>query len=160
MLKSSEVTAATGVLIEKLFQSVPELAPFVRVIHGDGSVGAALVQARPDLVFLTGSTATGRKISQATAETMTPFICELGGKDPMVIAPDAPMDLAVSGLAYAALINAGQVCTSTERVYVHESIFAHFSEELSDFVSKLRLGNGLDEGTDIGPMIRNPMPTW
>ena len=51
---------------------------------------------------------------------------ELGGKDPMVIAPDAEMDMAVSGLAYAALINTGQVCTSTERVYVHESIINKF----------------------------------
>jgi acyl-CoA reductase-like NAD-dependent aldehyde dehydrogenase len=80
---------------------------------------------------------------------------ELGGKDPMVIAPDVDIDVAVSGLAYAALINTGQVCTSTERVYVHESIMGQFSERLADFISKLRLGNGLDNGTDIGPMIRN-----
>jgi betaine-aldehyde dehydrogenase len=58
-------------------------------------------------------------------------------------------------LAYAALINTGQVCTSTERVYVHESIFPQFTEELADFVSKLRLGDGLEQGTDIGPMIRD-----
>jgi betaine-aldehyde dehydrogenase len=80
---------------------------------------------------------------------------ELGGKDPMVIAPDIELDVAVKALAYAALINTGQVCTSTERVYVHESILGQFSEELADFVSKLRLGNGLDKGTDIGPMIRD-----
>ncbi len=80
---------------------------------------------------------------------------ELGGKDPMVIAPDAPLDMAVSGLAYASLINTGQVCTSTERVYVHESMIGQFSEELADFVSKLRIGNGLNEGIDIGPMIKN-----
>jgi betaine-aldehyde dehydrogenase len=78
---------------------------------------------------------------------------ELGGKDPMVIAPDVEINVAVSGLAYAALLNTGQACTSTERVYVHESIFPQFSEELADFVGNLRLGNGLDEGTDIGPMI-------
>jgi betaine-aldehyde dehydrogenase len=54
------------------------------------------------------------------------------------------------------LLNAGQVCTSTERVYVHEQIFSQFSEELADFVQKLRLGNGLDENTDIGPMLRDP----
>ena len=59
---------------------------------------------------------------------------ELGGKDPMVIAPDAEMDMAVSGLAYSSLLNTGQVCTSTERVYVHESMMAQFSEELADFV--------------------------
>jgi betaine-aldehyde dehydrogenase len=80
---------------------------------------------------------------------------ELGGKDPMVIAPDVEIDTAVSALSYAALINTGQVCTSTERVYVHESIFAQFTEELADFVSKLRLGNGLEVTTDIGPMIRD-----
>jgi betaine-aldehyde dehydrogenase len=80
---------------------------------------------------------------------------ELGGKDPMVIGPDVDIQMAVSGLSYAALLNTGQVCTSTERVYVHEKMYAHFTEELADFVSKLRLGNGLDEGVDIGPMLRD-----
>jgi len=83
LLKPSEVTPAVGVLIEKLFQSVPELSPFVRVLHGDGSVGSLLVQSRPDMVFLTGSTSTGRKVARATAESLTPFVSELGGKDPM-----------------------------------------------------------------------------
>jgi betaine-aldehyde dehydrogenase len=80
---------------------------------------------------------------------------ELGGKDPMVIAPDMEIKTAVHALAYAALINTGQVCTSTERVYIHESLFPQFTEELADFVSSLRLGNGLDLNTDIGPMIRD-----
>jgi betaine-aldehyde dehydrogenase len=80
---------------------------------------------------------------------------ELGGKDPMVIAPDYEIDVAVKALAYAGLLNAGQVCTSTERVYIHESMYGRFSEELADFVSRLRLGNGLDEDTDIGPLIRD-----
>lgn len=62
---------------------------------------------------------------------------------------------AASAVAYAGLINAGQVCTSSERIYVHESHFGQFSEELADFVGNLRLGNGLDPQTDIGPMIRN-----
>lgn len=67
VLKPSEVTAATGVLIEKLFKSVPELSPFVRVVHGDGRVGAALVASHPDYIFMTGSTATGKKIMQSAA---------------------------------------------------------------------------------------------
>jgi betaine-aldehyde dehydrogenase len=61
----------------------------------------------------------------------------------------------VSAVAYAGLINTGQVCTSSERIYVHESQYSRFSEELADFVGNLRLGNGLDPQTDIGPMIRN-----
>lgn len=68
LLKPSEVTPAVGVMIESLIKRVPELAPFVRVLHGDGSVGAQLVASGPDLIFLTGSTATGRKIAQAAAE--------------------------------------------------------------------------------------------
>ena len=73
----------------------------------------------------------------------------------MVIAPDVDLKIAVNTLAYGALINAGQVCTSTERVYVHESLFPQLPEELADFVGKLKLGNVLDPGTDIGPMQRD-----
>jgi betaine-aldehyde dehydrogenase len=80
---------------------------------------------------------------------------ELGGKDPMVIAPDIELNVAVRGLAYSALLNTGQVCTSSERVYVHESIFNQFSEELADFVGSLKIGNGLEADTDIGPMLRD-----
>jgi acyl-CoA reductase-like NAD-dependent aldehyde dehydrogenase len=129
----------------------------VNVITGFGSeIGDSLVtHTDVPVIAFTGSLSVGQRIARQAAPMMKKLHLELGGKDPMVIAPDAPMDMAVSGLAYAALINTGQVCTSTERVYVHESMLGQFSEEIADFVSKLRLGNGLKEGTDIGPMIRN-----
>jgi len=129
----------------------------VNVVTGSGKeVGEPLV-THPDVkvVAVTGSLAVGQRIASLAGPMMKKLHLELGGKDPMVIAPDVDIDVAVKGLAYAALINTGQVCTSTERVYVHESIFPQFSEELADFVGSLRLGNGLDEGTDIGPMIRD-----
>jgi betaine-aldehyde dehydrogenase len=107
------------------------------------------------MIAFTGSTDVGKRIASLAAPMMKKMHLELGGNDPMVIAPDVDIDVAVSGLAFAALINTGQVCTSTERAYVHESIFSQLSEHLADYVNKLRLGNGLDEGTDIGPMIRN-----
>src|SRR5690606_37150594 len=94
ILKPSEVTPAVGALLEHLFRSVPELAPFVRVLHGDGTVGAALVAGKPDVVFLTGSAETGRKVAQTTAETMTPFLSELGGKDAMIVLEDANVQAA------------------------------------------------------------------
>jgi acyl-CoA reductase-like NAD-dependent aldehyde dehydrogenase len=130
----------------------------VNVVTGTGEeVGEPLV-THPDVpvIAVTGSLAVGQRIASLAAPMMKKLHLELGGKDPMVIAPDVDIDIAVKGLAYAALINAGQVCTSTERVYVHESIFSQFSEELADFVGSLRLGNGLEECTDIGPMIRDP----
>ena len=126
VLKPSEVTAATGVLIENLLQQIPELAPFVRVVHGDGKVGAALTQAKPDFIFLTGSTATGKRIMQTAAESLTPVALELGGKDAMIVLDDADLDLAARWGAWGAFFNTGQTCMSVERVYVIESQYDEF----------------------------------
>lgn len=156
VIKPSELTPLTTLrLAEVAFDHLPP--GVVNVLTGYGpEVGQPLV-THPDvrMIAFTGSQATGQHIAGLAAPQMKKMHLELGGKDPMIIAPDIEIPAAVSGLAYAALLNAGQVCTSTERVYVHESIFPQFTEELADFVSSLRLGNGLDDGTDIGPMIRN-----
>jgi betaine-aldehyde dehydrogenase len=156
VIKPSELTPlSTLKLVEEACDHLPP--GVVNVVTGYGpETGEPLVK-HPDVpvIAFTGSLAVGQRIASLAGPMMKKLHLELGGKDPMVIAPDAEMDMAVSGLAYGALINAGQVCTSTERVYVHESMMGQFGEELADFVSKLRLGNGLDEGTDIGPMIRN-----
>ena len=156
VIKPSELTPLSTLrMVETACGHLPP--GVVNVVTGFGpEVGEPLVtHPHVPVVAFTGSLAVGQHIARLAAPMMKKLHLELGGKDPMVIAPDAPVDMAVSGLAYAALINTGQVCTSTERVYVHQSIYAQFSEELADFVSKLRLGNGLEEGTDIGPMIRD-----
>ncbi len=156
VIKPSRLTPLTTLkLVEVACDHLPP--GVVNVVTGYGpEVGETLVKhPGVPMIALTGSLAVGQHVASLAAPLMKKLHLELGGKDPMVIAPDFEIDIAVSALAYAGLINTGQVCTSTERVYVHESIFAQFSEELADFVSKLRLGNGLDEGTDIGPMIRN-----
>lgn len=156
VIKPSELTPLTTLrLAEVAFGHLPP--GVVNILAGFGpEVGQPLV-THPDvrMIAFTGSLATGQHIASLAAPQMKKLHLELGGKDPMIIAPDVDMPAAVSGLAYAALLNAGQVCTSTERVYVHESLFPQFTEELADFVSSLRLGNGLDEGTDVGPMIRD-----
>ncbi len=155
VIKPSQLTPLSTLrLVEVACDHLPP--GVINVVTGYGpEVGETLV-THPDvpMIAITGSLAVGQQVARQAAPMMKKLHLELGGKDPMVIAPDVDMEMAVKGLAYAALINAGQVCTSTERVYVHESIFAQFSEELADFVGSLRLGSGLDEGTDIGPMIR------
>jgi betaine-aldehyde dehydrogenase len=155
VIKPSELTPLSTLrLVELACDHLPR--GVVNVVTGYGTeTGEPLVQ-HPDVpvIAFTGSLAVGKRIASIAGPMMKKLHLELGGKDPMVIAPDAEMDMAVHGLAYAALINAGQVCTSTERVYVHESMYGQFTEELADFVGALRLGNGLDAGTDIGPMIR------
>ncbi len=140
MLKPSEVTGMVGVLIERLLKQVPELAPFVRVLHGDGQVGAAVVDSRPDLIYLTGSINTGRIIARAAAEHLIPTIFELGGKDPMLVLEDADLQAAAKWGAWGAFYNAGQTCISIERVYVVEQVYEQFLEYLLAEVEQLNVG--------------------
>lgn len=156
VIKPSELTPLTTLATAKAaFQHFPP--GVINIVTGYGPEAGEPLVTHPDvrMIAFTGSLAVGQRIAGLAAPQMKKLHLELGGKDPMVIAPDIEIDTAVRALSYAALLNTGQVCTSTERVYVHQSIFAQFSEELSDFVSKLRLGNGLDAGVDIGPMIRS-----
>lgn len=154
VLKPSEVTPAVGQLIERLFQSVPELSPFVRVVHGDARVGAALVEARPDLVFLTGSTATGRKVAEATARNLTPFISELGGKDPMIVLEAADVQKAAHWGVWGAFFHSGQTCVSVERVYVVEAVYDAFVQAAVEETRRLRQGYSPEKENpnDIGPL--------
>lgn len=154
LLKPSEVTGMTGKLIEKLFQRVPELAPFVRVAHGDGRVGAAIVASKPDLVYLTGSTRTGKLIAKAAAEHLIPTIFELGGKDPMIVLEDADLDAAAKWGIWGATTNAGQACTSVERTYVVDAVYDQFVEKVTAEARLLRIGYS-DEVKDMnhyGPL--------
>lgn len=139
-LKPSEVTAASGVMMQKLFERVPELAPFVRVLHGDGSVGAAMVAARPDYIFLTGSTPTGRAVQRAAAEHLIPVACELGGKDAMIVLDDADLRAAAHWGVWGANFNAGQTCMAVERVYVEAPVYDEFVRLAVDEIHKLRVG--------------------
>ena len=145
VLKPSEVTAATGALIERLIQSVPELSPFVRVVHGDGDVGAVLTKAKPDYIFVTGSTPTGKKILQAAAEDLIPVALELGGKDAMIVLDDADVDAAARWGAWGAFFNTGQTCMAIERVYVEASKYDQFVQKAVEYAREFRPGYSTDK---------------
>lgn len=155
ILKPSEVSAATGALIERLFQALPELAPYVRVVHGDGRTGAALSQAGTDFIFLTGSPATGKKVMQSAAETLTPVALELGGKDAMLVLDDADLDAAAHWGAWGAFFNTGQTCMSVERVYVVESVYDRFVELACRYARQFTSGFSTQPNTTffMGPII-------
>ncbi|MEW5986620.1 MAG: aldehyde dehydrogenase family protein, partial [Chloroflexota bacterium] len=154
VLKPSEVTAATNVLIEQLLNRVPELQPYVRVVHGDGSVGAALVEAAPDLIFLTGSTPTGKKVMKAAADNLTPVICELGGKDPLIVLEDANVEEAARWGVWGACFNAGQTCMAVERVYVVEKVYDAFVEAAVREAQAFQMGCTADKESpySMGPL--------
>ena len=88
------------------------------LVQGDGETGAALLEAGVDKISFTGSVATGRRVAEACGRALIPCTLELGGKDPMIVCEDADLERAARGAVYGAFCNAGQVCTSTERVYV------------------------------------------
>lgn len=101
----------------------------------------------------TGSTEVGKKLMKGAADTMKKISLELGGHAPVIVMDDADIDKAVEGTVASKFRNAGQTCVCANRVYVHESIKDVFHERLIEAVSKLKVGNGLDEGVDIGPLI-------
>ncbi len=157
VVKPSEMTPLTALyLAEHCFAHLP--AGVVNVVTGYGKeTGEALV-THPDapVIAFTGSLATGRRIASLAAPLMKKLHLELGGKDAFVVAEDADPAVAAKALAYAALLNAGQVCTSAERVYLPHNKAAQFTEALVEHVRGLRLGPGLDPATDVGPMIGAP----
>ena len=160
LVKPSEVTAATGELIERLFQSVPELSPFVRFVHGDGRVGEMVVKARPDLVFLTGSVSTGRKVARTAGETFTPYLFELGGKDAMIVLEDADIKAAARWGIWAACYNAGQTCVAIERAYAVEAVYDEFVREAVEQARKINVGYSPDINNPyhIAPLCFNRQP--
>jgi acyl-CoA reductase-like NAD-dependent aldehyde dehydrogenase len=140
VMKPSEVTPATGEMMERLFERVPELAPFVRVVHGDGTVGEALVRSNPDYIFLTGSPETGRKVLRNASEHLIPVSAELGGKDAMLVLDDADLRAAARWGVWGALFNSGQTCISVERVYVESGVYDQFIQLVLEEIDGVKVG--------------------
>jgi acyl-CoA reductase-like NAD-dependent aldehyde dehydrogenase len=153
VLKPSELTPLSALEFAKLLQDAGFPENVFQLVLGDGSTGAALVESNIDKLIFTGSVATGKRIAQPAAARLLPVVLELGGKDPMVVLDDADVEVASSGAVWAAFVNAGQACLSVERCYVHRSIYDSFVALCAEKAKQLRLGDGLDPATDIGPLI-------
>jgi acyl-CoA reductase-like NAD-dependent aldehyde dehydrogenase len=154
VLKPSELTPLVALELASLLHAsgVPE--DVFQVVVGDGLAGAALLRSPIDKLVFTGSVATGKRIATAAAERLLPVVLELGGKDPMLVLDDADVDVASSAAVWGAFVNAGQACLSVERCYVHRSLYETFAQACATKTKQLRVGNGMDSNTDVGPMIR------
>jgi succinate-semialdehyde dehydrogenase/glutarate-semialdehyde dehydrogenase len=153
VLKPSELTPMAAEEIARVFRDAGLPEDVLQVIHGDGRVGAALVAAGVDKIFFTGSVGTGRDVMRAAAGTLTPMVLELGGKDPMIVLEDANVDLAARGAVWGAFANAGQVCASVERAYVHESVATDFIDRVVEQAGALRTGRHDEPDADVGPLV-------
>jgi betaine-aldehyde dehydrogenase len=153
VIKPSEMTPLSTLAFADIFDHLPP--GVVNIVTGYGrEAGEALVlDPRVRVIAFTGSLETGRHIARLAADQIKKLHLELGGKDAFIVAEDADLDVAVPGVAWAALLNSGQVCTSTERVYVHEGIAPRFVERIAEYAQGLRIGSGMDPNTDIGPMV-------
>ena len=151
VVKPSELTPRTALLVEPLCREAGLPDGLVRVVTGDGSTGETLVRSGVDKIFFTGSTAVGRKVMAVASETLTPVTLELGGKDPAIVLEDADLDRAARGITFGAFFNAGQTCISIERVYVVSEIAEELTRRIVEVTRDLR---STSEGDfDVGPMI-------
>ena len=153
VLKPSELTPLAGKEVAAVFRDAGLPEHVLQVIHGDGRTGGALVAAGVDKIFFTGSVSTGRAVMRAAADTLTPVVLELGGKDPMIVLDDADVDLAARGALWGAFANAGQVCASVERAYVHRGVADEFVRRVVAGAEQLEVGHHDEDGVDVGPLV-------
>ena len=149
VFKPSEYTPGVG---EWLAATCLEAigAPVLQVVTGLGDTGAALCRSDVDKIAFTGSTATGKLVMAACAESLTPVVIEAGGKDAVLVDEDADREAAVDASLWGACGNAGQTCTGVERVYVHEKLYDAFVEEITKQARALTADDRPD--SNLGPM--------
>jgi acyl-CoA reductase-like NAD-dependent aldehyde dehydrogenase len=153
VLKPSEFTSQAALELADLLHAAGVPQHVFDIVVGDASTGAALVNSSVDKLVFTGSVATGKRIAQAAATRLLPVLLELGGNDPMLVLDDADIETASSGAVWGAFTNAGQACLSVERCYVHRSLYEPFLESCARKAKQLKVGNGMDPGTEVGPLI-------
>lgn len=155
VIKPHELAPLAALEATRLAEEAGIPAGVLNVVTGDGKdVGTPLVE-NPDikLITMTGSTATGKKIMAAAANTLKEVRLELGGKAPFIVMEDADLEKAAEAAVLARFTNAGQVCTSNERTYVHAAIYDKFSTLVRKKIDALKVGNPLDPSTDMGPKV-------
>lgn len=155
VIKPATQTPLTAFKLAELADQAGIPKGVINIITGSsGAIGKAWNEdSRVRKLTFTGSTEVGKVLMKDAADTMKKISLELGGHAPLIVMDDADLDKAVAGTVASKFRNAGQTCVCTNRVYVHESIKEAFEEKLTEAVSKLKVGNGLEEGTDIGPLI-------
>ena len=153
IMKPSEVTSLS--ILHWINVAGGDMPPGVmNIVTGFGKdAGEALVKhSDVPMITFTGSVVTGKRIARLASENLKKVSLELGGKDPVIVCDDADVNVAAKGTSWGGFVNAGQVCTSVERVYVYEAIADRFTDALVDEAKKVKLGDPMDKGTNVGPM--------
>ncbi|RWP67268.1 MAG: aldehyde dehydrogenase family protein [Mesorhizobium sp.] len=155
VLKPSEEAPLTPLLIADIMNEAGVPPGVVNIVTGTGAeAGAALAEHMGvDKIVFTGSTATGQSIVRASAGNLKRVSLELGGKSPVIVCADADLDRAVPVAAMSVFANSGQICIAGSRLFVERSIHDEFVERLAAYAKGLRIGDGIDPATEIGPLV-------
>jgi len=155
VLKPAEDTSLTALYLGNLLLEAGIPPGVVNILTGYGHEVGARLADHPDVdkLAFTGSTATGRKLIAAAAGNLKKLTLELGGKSPFIVLEDADLDAALDGAMRGVFANGGQVCVSGSRIYVARTIFDRFVDGLAEKATAMRLGHGLDQRTEMGPLI-------
>ncbi|EKE44946.1 succinate semialdehyde dehydrogenase [Oceaniovalibus guishaninsula JLT2003] len=164
ILKAAEETPAGAIHIARAFEAAGLPPGVLNLVFGDpAEISSHLIPAEPvRLVAFTGSTAVGRHLTTLASENMTPVLMELGGHAPVIVCEDTDVEAAAIAGAVRKMRNAGQVCTSPTRFFVHESIFDRFADAFTERAAATVVGDGTQQGTEMGPLAnerRVPMLT-
>jgi succinate-semialdehyde dehydrogenase/glutarate-semialdehyde dehydrogenase len=152
IVKPSELTPLVALKIDSVFKQAQLPDGLLEIVTGDGSTGAALVEAGVNKIMFTGSVNTGKRVAEAAAKHLTPVVLELGGKDPLIVLEDANLENTARAAVWGAFCNSGQACASIERCYVHESIAQEFTDLVVKETQLLKQDKASNNGIDIGAM--------
>jgi len=154
VLKPAELTPASSVNFVKILQEAGVPDGVVNMVHGGPAVGKALAQ-HPGvrLVSFTGSSEVGAKVAETCGRAFKRVSLEMGGKNAQIVMEDADLDLALEGALWGAFGTTGQRCTATSRVILHEKIYDRFCDKLVAMAKNLRVGDGMADNVDMGPLV-------
>ncbi|WP_410507801.1 aldehyde dehydrogenase family protein [Methanosarcina hadiensis] len=154
VLKPASNTPLINLTLASIFYEAGLPAGVLNVVTGSGETAGESLVRNPDVrkISFTGETGTGKRVAEIAASGMKRVTLELGGSDPMIVCDDANLESAVSGAIRGRFYNCGQTCTAVKRLYVFESVAEEFIKKLESGVKNLKVGNGLDKNTDMGPL--------
>ncbi|MBO1004422.1 aldehyde dehydrogenase family protein [Pseudogracilibacillus auburnensis] len=155
VLKPAEQTPLSVLYLAKLIEEAGFPEGVINIVPGNGeTAGNALVNhVDVNKIAFTGSTEVGRLIMKNAADTMKRVSLELGGKSPNIVFPDADMSKAIPGVFTGIMANQGEICSAGSRIYIHKDDYDHVVADLASFAKKVKLGTGLSEKTEMGPLV-------
>lgn len=155
VVKPAKLTPLTAIRMYELAEEAGFPKGVINLVTGSASKIGKVFTSHPDVrkLTFTGSTEIGKELMKQSADSMLNLSLELGGHAPIIVCDDANMDLAIEGVMASKFRNAGQTCVCGNRIYVQRSIVEEFSQRLKEATAKLKVGNGMDEGVQIGPLV-------